>query len=291
MNQDKILEEMKKDYDNIEIPELCLERIQMGIDKAKLEKKRESKKHTIRNWAISVTAAAIVLVVLPNTNQSIALAMEKIPIIGSIVKVVTFHRYEVKKDTMEAKVEVPQIETEEGKNETDGVKAINDDIKAYTDKLIESFKKDMEKDGQHKTLDISYKVITDTKTMFSLKISVLETMASAAETVHYYHLDKETGEVIKLKDLFKDGADYVTAISDYIKDEMRERMKDENMIYFIDSTDLPEEDFKKIKQDQNFYFKKEGSLVIAFDEYEVAPGYMGSQEFEIPNKVIKDILK
>ncbi|OJT72202.1 anti-sigma factor, partial [Clostridioides difficile] len=34
-------------------------------------------------------------------------------------------------------------------------------------------------------------------------------------------------------------------------------------------------------------FNKNGNLVISFDEYEVAPGYMGAVEFVIPNKVIK----
>jgi len=31
-------------------------------------------------------------------------------------------------------------------------------------------------------------------------------------------------------------------------------------------------------------------LVISFDKYEVGPGYMGIQEFEIPTEVIADIL-
>lgn len=292
MNQEKALKEMKQEYDNIEIPEICMERLQIGIDKAKLEKKRASKKRVVKNWAVSVTAAAVILVVLPNTNESIALAMEKIPIIGSIVKVVTFNRYEVKKGTMEAKVEVPQIETEKGKEEAEGVKIVNEDIKSYTDKLIKQFNKDMEENKEHEALDVSYKIITDNKTLFSIKITALETMASSAETVRYYHLDKETGKVIHLRDLFIEGADYITPITNYIKQEMRKQMeKKEDKAYFIDSEDMPETDFKKIKKDQNFYWNKEGSLVIAFDEYEVAPGYMGSPKFKIPKEVIHDILK
>lgn len=34
-----------------------------------------------------------------------------------------------------------------------------------------------------------------------------------------------------------------------------------------------------------------GKLVIVFDEYEVAPGYMGAVSFEIPTEILKDILK
>lgn len=71
---------------------------------------------------------------------------------------------------------------------------------------------------------------------------------------------------------------------------MRQQMKnDENKIYFID-TDMSENDFKQIKEDQNFYFNN-NDLVICFDEYEVAPGYMSKTEFIIPNNIIYDILK
>ena len=48
--------------------------------------------------------------------------------------------------------------------------------------------------------------------------------------------------------------------------------------------------FTTIKADQNFYITEEGKLVIVFDEYEVAPGYMGIVEFEIPTEVLADIL-
>jgi len=46
----------------------------------------------------------------------------------------------------------------------------------------------------------------------------------------------------------------------------------------------------KISPNQNFYITEEGKLVISFDKYEVGPGYMGIQEFEIPTEVIADIL-
>ncbi|MDL0295177.1 RsiV family protein [Clostridioides difficile] len=52
---------------------------------------------------------------------------------------------------------------------------------------------------------------------------------------------------------------------------------------------MPVEDFKTINKYQDFYFNKNEDLVICFDEYEVAPGYMGAVEFVIPYKVIKDL--
>ena len=59
---------------------------------------------------------------------------------------------------------------------------------------------------------------------------------------------------------------------------------DENIIYFYHS-EMPEEDFKGLTGDESYYFNQNGELVIAFNEYDVAPGYMGAVEFTIPASV------
>jgi hypothetical protein len=72
---------------------------------------------------------------------------------------------------------------------------------------------------------------------------------------------------------------------------MRQQMEaDENVSYFIDS-DMPEEDFQNVKEDQSFHFDEEGNLVISFDEYEVAPGSMGLVEFTVERSVFEAALK
>jgi len=94
-----------------------------------------------------------------------------------------------------------------------------------------------------------------------------------------------------LPSLFKDNS-YIEIISENIKDQMRERMKaDDGFIYWVDVDENEEfiEPFDKISPNQNFYITEEGKLVISFDKYEVGPGYMGIQEFEIPTEVIADI--
>ena len=106
----------------------------------------------------------------------------------------------------------------------------------------------------------------------------------------HYTIDKKRQIVLTLPMLFKDDK-YIKVISDNIKEQMREQMKkDSTKSYFIDQKkDLPVEDFKTINKYQDFYFNKNEDLVICFDEYEVAPGYMGAVEFVIPYKVIKDL--
>ena len=68
---------------------------------------------------------------------------------------------------------------------------------------------------------------------------------------------------------------------------MRAQMKqDDSVSYFIDS-DLPDEDFSEIDPNQDFYIDKNGDLVVCFDEYEVAPGSMGTVSFKIPKSVYR----
>ena len=43
--------------------------------------------------------------------------------------------------------------------------------------------------------------------------------------------------------------------------------------------------FKGLTGDESYYFNDKGELVIAFAEYDVAPGYMGAVEFTIPASV------
>lgn len=41
----------------------------------------------------------------------------------------------------------------------------------------------------------------------------------------------------------------------------------------------------------DFYINESGKLVLVFDEYEVAHGYMGVVSFEIPTEVVASIVK
>ncbi|RKJ09308.1 DUF3298 domain-containing protein, partial [Butyricicoccus sp. 1XD8-22] len=92
----------------------------------------------------------------------------------------------------------------------------------------------------------------------------------------YVSIDKENHVLITLKSLFKNNQ-YVNVISENIKEQMKQQMKDDpNKAYFITDEDMPEETFTKIDPNQQFYITDDYKLVISFDEYEVAPGYMGA---------------
>jgi hypothetical protein len=51
----------------------------------------------------------------------------------------------------------------------------------------------------------------------------------------YYTIDLNTGKRLQLKDVFAEGADYITPISEAIKKQMQAQMDaDENVYYWLD---------------------------------------------------------
>ena len=306
------------------IPEAGRERLQAGIDRARMEKKRAEHARRRSAWT-AVAAAAVVMIALPNTNIQIAHAMENIPLLGGFFRLVTVRQYNYSDENHDAEVELAQINYGEDAGEgasvgevaaapegtaagnvegasdgqeaavanlsEDGVEAVNQNMEATVEELIRQFEDTLSEEGYH-GLHVTQEVVTDNARYYTVKLSVLETEASGYEHNQFYTIDKQTGNVVTLEDLFVEGSDYISAISENIKTQMQEQMAaDEGVIYFLDNDDMPEFNFQGITEQTNFYFNEKDELVIAFDEYEVAPGSMGAPEFVIPQEVTAAILK
>ncbi|MCX4341148.1 MAG: RsiV family protein [Lachnospiraceae bacterium] len=266
-----------------------------GILSESGKKKRRNIGRTV-GWAAA--AAALVLVVVPNVSANAAYAMEQIPILGKVIKVVTIRNYQFENENYSADIQEVKLEQGnraenagmEGAETENSIQTINESIEEMTDRLIARFEEQKELEGGHGSIDTTHEVITDTDTWFTLRINVTETAASGYQYQYYYHIDKTTGEIASLKNLFQEGADYITPISENIKEQMRKEMQaDESKIYWIDSEDEIVEQFDAIKEDQNFYLNEDGQIVICFDEYEVAPGYMGLVEFVVDEEAVAGI--
>ena len=243
-----------------------------------------------RYWKIPATIAAAFLaicLILPNTGYPVAQALSEIPVLGTVFRAVTFREYAEETDTTDVDVKTPKIEAEgQGKGAAD---AVSKEIDAMNEAAVKQFKKE-HRDGGYGSLDIYYDVAADTDRWYTVRVVREETAASGAAEVDYYTFDKSTGESVILSDLFEKDA-YIAHISENIKDQMRAQMKrDDSVSYFIDS-DLPDEDFKEIDPNQDFYIDEDGGLVVCFDEYEVAPGSMGTVSFKVPKSVYRVDLK
>lgn len=282
------MERWKREYDEIVVPDNVREKMEEAVMRAKEAKKR-AKRQRVYRLAGSAAAVFAILLVLPNTSRTAAAAMQQIPLLGDFFKVVTIREYQVDEDRYSADVKVPEIVPEEKEDlpeETaqqarETADAVNLDIQKVTDELIEEFKSTMEEfeDG-YGDIVVDSEVLTDDERWFSLGLVLYQGAGSGYERHRHYTIDKTTGKRAELKEFF--GEDYVETVSGEIKEQMRRRMEeDENVVYWIDNEEIPEWNFTAIAEDQDFYVNKDGEVVICFDEYEVAPGYMGCVEFVV----------
>lgn len=260
--------------------------MKQSIQRVAISKKKRS---FVKRWSISAAAAAAMFICSINVSPAFANSLVNIPVLGSIVEVFTVQTLTVEKETYQANLKTPEISG----LESEGVqKALNEKYIGENKELFKQFKEgvaDMEEVGDgHLGIDTGYEVKTDTEQLLSIARYEVHTVGSSSTTMQYDTIDKENKVLITLPSLFKDNS-YIEVINTYIKDEMKQKMEaDENTTYFSEE----EEDlgFGSIQVDQDFYITADHKLVISFDKYEVAPGYMGVVTFEIPSDILRNTL-
>lgn len=295
------LEALKQDYQNIPIPADGRERLQKAMEQAKEEsmmnernKMNEAEKKTVNRPVFlrrlgGIAAAVLILAALPNTSAQMARATGSLPVVGPFFRAVTVRTYTYDEDGASAKVEVPEVKTNV---DSSAVEQVNQDVAKYVDGLTEEFKTRVAEAGAEANTDltVSYEVVTDNENWLTLRLYTEVVQASGAQYSRYYNIDKKQDKVVQLADLFAADSNGLSLISEDIKRQMREKMAaDDSVSYFLDS-EIPDDDFKQVKDDQNFRFDDDGNLVICFDEYEVAPGSMGLVEFTVARSVFENAL-
>lgn len=92
------------------------ERMEASIARAKKDKRKVKK---VKLWKTCTSAAAVlaIVLILPNTSQTAAAAMQQIPLLGNLFKITTVREYQVDEERNMANVKVPQVEVQDS---TDG---------------------------------------------------------------------------------------------------------------------------------------------------------------------------
>ncbi|MGG0668324.1 DUF3298 domain-containing protein [Lederbergia citrisecunda] len=281
------MDKLKKDYEDIDIPEELDSIVKASIQEAK--RKRIKKRPVFRNSFIGVAAAAAIFIGSINVSPAFAKSMVNVPILGSIVEVFTVQQLTVDEGTYQADVSTPGIT---GLEDEELQATLNEKYAVENRELFEKFEKEIaelkEAGGGHLGVDAGYEVLTDNDRILSIMRYQVNTVASSSTTMSYDTIDKIDNVLITLPSLFKDDS-YIEAINAYIAEEMERQMAADEMISYFTDNEYGE-GFTTIKPDQNFYITDDQKLVLSFDKYEVAPGYMGVVTFEIPTDIVKDLL-
>ena len=294
--EDELLQ-LKKEHHQLRMTDTQLEILKKRMEETEMEMNKNRKKSGI----IKCTVAAALVVgfmALPNTSASVAYAMGQIPVIGPLVEAVTFRDYKYESDRNNADIRVPEIRLGDQAKNNDTQKKlentteeINTEIQKITDQLVKEFEDNLAHEEGYQNVVVNSEVLTATEDYFTLKLNCYQGAGSGYQFNYYYTIDLNTGKRLQLKDLFREDADYITAISKNIRKQMKKQMaEDENVIYWLDN-EIREWNFKNITDKTSFYLNREGNLVISFNEGDVAPMYMGIVEFEIPQQVLEGIRK
>lgn len=282
----KVLEDAKKDYEDIPIPQELSERIMMEVKKADKRRKKQMIKRISRYGMTAAASLTILFTVGLNTSVAFANAAENIPVIGAVAKVLTFRSYQTKTDDLNMTVDIPSIDmiSEEFSEVEDSVNSeIYELCRQYAneaEKRVEEYRTAFldtggtleEWEAHNIEIKVWYEVKTQTDKYLSLVINGAENWNNAGGKSKYYNFDLEKGGLLTLRDVM--GNDYGQMIEEQIRSQMKERETTQGIKYF--EGELPE-----LSDDTKFYMNESGNPVIVFEPYEIAPGADGQQEFEI----------
>ena len=266
--------------DEFQVPQQVHARIEQVLEQLPERLSRSPIHYGVR--IISSLAACLVLVLLvlmPNVSIAYAKAAQDIPVLGKLIEVFTIRNYWYDDSHYSVNASIPAVNAPQYQQ---AESLINQDVDQLTQTILQQFYREMEI-GQNKgygSIYIDYETVSNTEDWFTLKLSVSEVSASSNSYFKFYHIDRANGRYVTFGDLFAEEGRQ--AISQMVLEQMGERMENDSTQVYKIAQQSDGQCVLALKSDQNFYFSPQGDLVVAFDKYDVSPGFMGTPEFTIP---------
>ncbi len=294
------LKEAKEIYDHIVVPEELDVKLRNALNDAPASAKHKGTIVRFTKWAAAAAAALILCFTVGlNTSESFAMEMANIPVIRTVAKVLTIRSYETTEDITTIKIEVPEVQVDTANEQVaNAITDVNAEIEKIVDEFtaqkyaeIEEYKEAFfatggtEEEWSERTIDVNvnYEVLHQSETTLSLLVDAWISWFNLEEERHFYNLDLVTGKELALTDLLGDDAYEYASTS--VLQQINERIKKDpkGLIYWgINDDNEMGIEFPGVTDTTPFYINEAGNVVISYNKYEVGPGYMGIQEFEIP---------
>lgn len=288
----------KETYERIEIPPELSDRVEAAI--ASVRKEELTMKYpekTSRRWnapRVCGAAAASLLLCFTlalNTSTAFAAEMSKIPVLGALSRVLTIREITEQDDNVTTELKIPEIQLDSTLSDE-----VNAQIQKIADAWIDEAKRDFadykeaylatggtEAEWAEREMgaQVDYQIHYETENVLSLELITTKSWVAAAEEHHFYNLDLKEDRELTLEDML--GPDYVEICNSSIAAQIGERMAaDENASYFgFGDSAMEGSRFTTVTPETKFYLNEQGNVVVLFGQYEIAPGYMGTQTFVI----------
>lgn len=280
----KSVRDAKEIYDAIGIPQELGETVRVAARSA-IRKPRSASRRAVRYAACAAAACLVFFITAVNAIPAFAASLSEIPVLGRIAQVLTFAEYVERGENETLIVRQPQL-ANTGNTELE--KRINLEIQTKINALIKTFQDEAgearklyfetggtKEDYITPEINIDYQLHCSNGSVVSFVIIKSEMHAGYYEEQFYYNIDLETGKELTLRDLL--GPDYKDIVDQSVGEQMKQRMAEDADAYYFED----ELAFTGIGDQQGFYINENEHVVVVFPKYEIAPGYMGSQEFEI----------
>lgn len=289
----KTIEQSKDKYDNIPIPKELGAVVQDAIRQSEANRKNGKYpvikgKQKIYKWGVGIAAALLAgLTIGVNTSETFAMEMQKIPVIGELVKILTIRSFTQETENIKIVVEVPGVEL--GDDTYHFSEEVNEEISSmcysyakeaqiraeeYREAFLETGGTEEEWAEHNIEIKVWYTVESQTEDYLSFSVHGTESWTSAYAETKFYNLDVKNLKYITLQDLL--GSDSIKVANESIKSQMQVMEEELSVEFWSD-----EQAFQSIQEDTRFYINQTGNPVIVFEKYEIAPGSMGELEFEI----------
>lgn len=294
------LEQLRHIYESPKVPETLSAIVEdVKMEAAKQQRSDTQQQNTQHSkggspfWKKAVGIAAAIAIsttafgVGVHNNEAFAQSVAEIPLLAGLAKVFTVKEIRTIDDEITMDIKIPGIE---GLKDKQLQEKINQEVTQKVELTVKEAKAQMladkeawlatggnEEDYMPMEIAVDYQVKCINENVLSFMVWKTQTMASAYFDETYYNYDLKANKELTLADLL--GQDYITIANAQISTEIEQRAQEEGAMYW-DGTDGIA-GFATITDDQAFYVNDSGNPVVVFNKYEIAPGYMGIQTFEI----------
>lgn len=271
-------------YEQIQPPEELSYTVSAAVRQGDRERRR---KRAFRRGLSTALAGCACFALLVNASPTFAQAVSEVPVLSGLARIFTVTEYQVEDEEHLIDVRLPAVEntgdavTEERINQeiSTRIQALIDEAEARAQETRDAFVATGGDPAEFAPviIDVDYRITCQNDRYLSFVVTESETRATANQQFFAYTIDLETGAELTLEDLL--GPEWKELANEAVREQIAQRSQDPSNAYWDGSNGI--EGFASIRDDQPFYLNAAGNPVVMFEEYEIAPGYMGIQEFEI----------
>ena len=136
--EDRKIKKIARDED-IKAPDKYLKSVERTLNDLKNnEEKIKPIWSNIRKFNYAIAMAMLMFVLLTNVSPKFAYAMQELPIIGDIVKVITIRNYFDKDGNSEIEIEIPNIKNDNN-SQSQTNENVNEDVNQLTQNILDKF--------------------------------------------------------------------------------------------------------------------------------------------------------